>query len=74
MACALRGRRHKAWRLPAASILEGQAALRILPLGSPGGLVSVQHPPTLTPFKQRVVMDACSLGDPLAEQTGLQNV
>ena len=34
----------------------------------------MQHPPTLNPFKQRVVMDACSLGDPLAEQTGLQNV
>lgn len=59
---------------PTSSILEGQAAFRVLPLGSPGGLVSAQHAPTLTPFKKKAVMDVCSLRDPPAEQTGLRKV
>lgn len=68
------GRGHKAWLLPPASILEGQAALRVLPLSSPGGLVSAQYAPTLTPFKRKAVMDAQSLGAHPAEQSGLQEV
>lgn len=68
------GRGLKAWLLPPASILEGQAALRVLPLGSPGGLDSAQYAPTLTPFKRKAVMDARSLGAHPAEQSGLQKV